>query len=166
MTKMIFDYPFIQRLVLGLAVMCITACSAFTVLFQPTHMGQHSIPENALAPAAEAEPTLVPLLTGNASQGKIIFSTACGDAPSCSSCHAVLAGGFRRGGAVAPNLSGISQRAELRIPGLSAEEYLHTSIVTPSRYLVEGYLDQMYQGYADIFSAQDIADLIAYLLTL
>lgn len=50
--------------------------------------------------------------------------------------------------------------------GLTAEEYLHQSILEPERYLVSGYRDIMYPDYSAHLSEQDIQDLIAFLLTL
>ena len=63
-------------------------------------------------------------------------------------------------------MTGISQRAGQRVPGLSAEEYIRQSILEPSAYLVSGYRNIMYPLYKDKLSQQDLADLIAYLETL
>ena len=57
-------------------------------------------------------------------------------------------------------------RAASRIPGLSAEEYIRNSMVNPSDYLVEGFPDVMAKNLAQVLSSQDIADLVAYLMTL
>jgi len=42
-----------------------------------------------------------------------------------------------------PSFQGISKRAGDRVPGLSAVEYLRQSIVDPSAYMVEGFVDIM-----------------------
>jgi hypothetical protein len=49
---------------------------------------------------------------------------------------------------------------------MSAEEYAQTSILQPAAYLVSGFSNTMYNQYGQHLSQQDIADLIAYLLTL
>ena len=65
-----------------------------------------------------------------------------------------------------PNLAGIGERAAATVEGLSAEEYLHQSIVDPRSHVVPGYRDLTYPDYGIHFSEKDIQDLIAYLLTL
>ena len=56
--------------------------------------------------------------------------------------------------------------AAARVAGQSAREYLYWSILRPGRYVVAGYSNIMYAGYEERLEAADIADLIAYLLTL
>ena len=56
--------------------------------------------------------------------------------------------------------------AATRVSGQSAEQYLYWSIVRPGQHLVAGYSNLMYAEYEDSLEAADIADLIAYLLTL
>ena len=67
---------------------------------------------------------------------------------------------------------GIGERAASRIEqpdytgnAETPEQYLFESIVDPGIYLVEGYADLMPHTY-DTRTAEEIADLIAYLLTL
>jgi len=68
---------------------------------------------------------------------------------------------------VGPTLKGIAKAAGSRAAGQSAEVYLFTSIVNPNAYLVPGYAANiMPQTYAKTLSAQQIRDLISYLLTL
>jgi hypothetical protein len=75
--------------------------------------------------------------------------------------------GFTRGGiSIAPNLSGISQRAGSRIEGLSAQEYLYNSITKPDSFVVDGFQNLMYPKFAQELSKQDLTDLLAYLMTL
>ena len=60
----------------------------------------------------------------------------------------------------------MGERAATRIAGMSAADYIHESIVDPSAYVVSGFPDNvMPKNFADKFSAQDISDLIAYILT-
>jgi mono/diheme cytochrome c family protein len=68
---------------------------------------------------------------------------------------------------------GIGTRAETRLTepdytgsAATPEQYLFESIVNPSVYIVPGFLDQMPKDYGTQLSLQDIADLIAYLMSL
>jgi ferredoxin len=68
---------------------------------------------------------------------------------------------------VGPSLAGVATRAETRVPGLSAEEYLHQSIVDPNAYVVEGFpKGQMFQNFAEVLTEEQIDSLVAFLLTL
>ncbi len=90
----------------------------------------------------------------------------------CSSCH--------MGGVIAPPTEGTVTRAEQRIATVAAlanytvEQYLIESILVPNAYLVPnegskvyatGGISIMQQNYSDRIDAQDLADLVAYLLT-
>lgn len=99
---------------------------------------------------------------GDAERGRLIFTQGKNGAPACSSCHALRAGGFSLG----PVIAGVAERAATRKQGLTAEQYLHQSIVDPGAYVVAGYRSIMYPQYKEHLSEQDIADVIAYLLTL
>ena len=48
---------------------------------------------------------------------------------------------------------------------MTAEEYLRQSILDPGAYLVEDFQDSMPHYYKDAPSEQDIADLVAFMLT-
>lgn len=48
---------------------------------------------------------------------------------------------------------------------LLAEEYLRESIIDPGAYLVEGYRNNMEQGYKYLLGEEDIDDLVAFMLT-
>ena len=68
---------------------------------------------------------------------------------------------------------GIGARAETRFTeadytgsATSPEQYLFESIVAPSAHLVDPYQDLMPKTYGEILTAQDVADLIAYMLSL
>lgn len=102
------------------------------------------------------------LLVGDALHGETIFKNGTGEAPPCTSCHTLGNSAFSLG----PKLVGIGQHAGERIPGMSADDYLHQSIVEPAAYVVSGYRDIMYPQFGEKLSEQDIADLIAYLETL
>ncbi|KAB2903018.1 MAG: c-type cytochrome [Anaerolineae bacterium] len=110
------------------------------------------------------EPTPVAMMSGNPERGAEIFTNGVDGAPPCTSCHAVEPKPSRF--TVAPNLGGISDRAEDRVPDLSAEEYLSVSILRPGAYVVNGFNNAMYSDYAKHLSSQDVSDLIAFLMTL
>ena len=64
-------------------------------------------------------------------------------------------------------LIGIATRAEERVEGMGAHEYLRQSILDPRAYLVEGYdPERMPTVFGEILSEADIDHLIAYLMTL
>jgi cytochrome c551/c552 len=103
---------------------------------------------------------------GNAENGRALYEqTVIGSAsaPGCITCHSlepdvVLVG---------PSHAGLADRAGNYQEGVSAEEYLRTSITSPDDHIVEGFTPGvMYQNYGEDLSAREINDLVAYLLTL
>jgi cytochrome c553 len=105
---------------------------------------------------------------GDPANGKRLFdgAVAMGDAraPACATCHTVTPGADTGSG---QNLSNIGNRAAKAVPGQSAEEYLRTAIVNPDAYLAGGYQEGiMYRNYAQALTAEQINDLVAYMLTL
>ncbi|GEM_PF-972794 len=102
---------------------------------------------------------------GDPVRGKEIFQVGVNNnAPACSTCHLVREGGF--GMSLAPNLHDIATTGNERIETLSAEAYIRNSIIHPEDFVIPGYRDHMYTDYEKDLSEQDIADLIAYLMTL
>jgi cytochrome c2 len=101
---------------------------------------------------------------GDATHGERIFREGLNAAPPCVTCHQTAAGatGFSLG----PNLASVAERAQTRIDGMTADDYLRQSILDPHSYLVPGYRSIMYPQYAAALSEQDVLDLIAYLRTL
>jgi hypothetical protein len=63
-------------------------------------------------------------------------------------------------------MAGVGVRAESRADGMSAEDYLHTSIIEPGAYVVEGFQNVMPDVFEQSLSEAQIRDLIAYLLSL
>lgn len=120
-----------------------------------------------LRPAATTPPPATPTPlpaddpSGDASAGERIFHDGKGSAPACVNCHAAEPGPF----ALGPAMTGISERAGSRIEGLSAAEYLHQSIVQPDAYTVPGFRPVMPSTYGEHLTEQEIADIIAYLMT-
>jgi cytochrome c2 len=110
-------------------------------------------------PAPSADATA--LAIGDPATGKSLFER---DAqPPCTSCHSlepdfVLAG---------PSLAHIGAEAGSRVPGVSAEEYLRTSILHPATHIAPGRWDNtMLETYRSQLSEQQVDDMVAYLLTL
>ncbi|MCU0495747.1 MAG: cytochrome c [Anaerolineae bacterium] len=103
-------------------------------------------------------------LVGDPARGQRLFTLPIDQAPPCSSCHKVQAEepGFRQG----PSLVGIADRAGSRIANMDAMMYLTQSIVDPAEFVVSGFRSSMYPNYENVFSEQEIADLVAYLLQL
>lgn len=103
---------------------------------------------------------------GSVERGEELFkSTIIGSkaAPGCMTCHSLEPDIT----IVGPSMAGIATRAAEEVPGQSAEEYIHESIVEPDAYVVEGFpAGVMYQKYAQDLSEQEISDLTAFLLTL
>jgi hypothetical protein len=56
--------------------------------------------------------------------------------------------------------------AATRVSGLSAEEYIRESIITPTAFLVEGFSPVMPTTLGTDLTPQQIDDVIAFLLTL
>ncbi len=81
---------------------------------------------------------------------------------SCAGCHSLVEGVRIQ----ALSLFGIAERAGTTIDGYSAEEYLRESIVLPCEFLAaEAVVCQMPPNYGERLDAQDLADLIAFLMT-
>lgn len=81
----------------------------------------------------------------------------------CRICHSLDAGVVL----VGPSFDGIATGAATRIPGMSAEEYIRESILDPEAYVVDGFPSgQMLQNFGSLLTAEDIDNLVAFLLTL
>lgn len=106
-------------------------------------------------------------VVGDAARGESLYNQATIGAKSaegCTSCHNM---NESEGLAdKAPYTAGTATRAASRVAGMSAEEYIKESILSPNAYVVEGFKEgDMYQTFKDELSEQQIADLVAYLLT-
>jgi cytochrome c553 len=105
---------------------------------------------------------------GDPARGKQLFdgtiAMASERAPTCATCHAIAPDQDSGSG---QSLSNIGNRAGASVPGQSAEEYLRTAITNPDAFLSGGYQEGiMYRDYAQALTAQQINDLVAYMLTL
>ena len=103
---------------------------------------------------------------GNADNGEALFTAAvigANNAPGCITCHSLEPDVV----IVGPSQAGLGTRAETRVPGQSAEEYIRQSIIEPNAHIVEGFTEGvMYQNYATDLTEDQINDIIAYTLTL
>lgn len=106
----------------------------------------------------------VELPQGDAANGQLLFTGQVNGKFPCSACHSLQAGQTL----VGPSLAGIATTAAARKDGLSAEQYLHESIVQPNTYIVESFANPsvMPATFAAQMTKQELADLIAYLMTL
>ena len=80
----------------------------------------------------------------------------------CAPCHETVSDTV----IVGPSLYGIATRAGTRIEGISAENYLRTSILRPYDYIVEGYTETMPPDFGKRLTGEEFDALMAYLLTL
>ncbi len=142
-----------------------------------------ALPTGTVAPAQAVKPTQVPTIAstathaivtatpaqsrssgssagaGDVAKGKAVFNGV----GTCSACHDV-ANGVQ---IVGPSLKGVATRAGTRKPGMAALDYLHESIVAPNAFVVPGFAPGiMVQSLAQTLSAQQINDVLAYLMTL
>lgn len=128
----------------------IRAVAAFIMNFEPYALGQVATLEPLLPPADESTPE---------GRGQAVFLQA-----GCNACHTIS--GISTG-TIGPVLDGLASRAGETVSGLSAEEYIHQSIVDPSAHVVAGFSDGiMPQTFGDTLSEEQISDLVAFLLTL
>jgi len=101
---------------------------------------------------------------GDAAAGEAVFAqTLVGTQPGCITCHSLEPGVTL----VGPSLAAIGADAGSRVSGQSAEDYLRQSIQEPDAHIAEGFsAGLMPAALADELSAQEMSDLVAYLLTL
>jgi mono/diheme cytochrome c family protein len=113
-------------------------------------------------PVASAPVTPAAMVAvGDAARGEALFTQPVGGQPACSTCHTLDETRI-----VGPGLGGVAARTGERVPGESAEAYLYNSIAHPGAFIVEGYANVMPAAYADTLTGEQLADLVAYLLTL
>ncbi|MBI5962201.1 MAG: hydrogenase iron-sulfur subunit [Chloroflexi bacterium] len=93
----------------------------------------------------------------------LYFETASGVNAGCRICHSLEKDEV----IIGPSFYGIADRAGDRVPGLTAEEYLHQSIVDPNAFVVPGFPEgQMIQNFGKILTEEEINDLVAFLMTM
>jgi hypothetical protein len=100
---------------------------------------------------------------GDAAEGERLFNTFQPRAGiACSTCHRTDSDARLIG----PGLRNVSVRAQTRVAGQSAGQYLHTSIIDPRAYIVEGYPDLMPKNWGSVFTETQLNDIVAYLFSL
>jgi quinol-cytochrome oxidoreductase complex cytochrome b subunit len=93
--------------------------------------------------------------------GERLFAAGTERAPACTLCHSLQAAVL-----VGPSLQHIATTAQTRVPGQSARDYIHTSILNPSAYKVPGFeTGTMFPDYAVALSPDEVGALVAFLLT-
>lgn len=92
--------------------------------------------------------------------GREIYETGGAAELPCATCHSLDGSEL-----VGPTFQGVSERAGERVEGMSADEYIHQSIMAPSQYVVSGYSDAMPKTYSEKLSEEDIDNLVLFLLT-
>lgn len=110
-------------------------------------------PTATRAPASTPPPASVP--AGDVAKGKTLFTNN-----GCSGCHSTAGEKI-----VGPGLGGLKGRAGSVVAGLSADAYIEQSIRQPNAHVVAGYPPNVMPAFANL-SAQEMADLLAYLKTL
>jgi len=113
--------------------------------------------------AAQPTPTPLPSDASPVELGQALYTSK-----GCAGCHGEPGGA----GIVGPSMTGIATRAGSTVPGQSAEEYIHESIVNPNAYLVPECptgpctAGLMPQTFSTLLSPAELDGLVQYLMTL
>lgn len=102
---------------------------------------------------------------GDPARGEVLFRARpeAGGLP-CAECHGLSAG---VASPLGPSLAGVGARAGETVPGLPAADYLREAILSPDAYLSAGFQEGiMPRTYPETLTDEQVADLVAYLLTL
>jgi len=88
----------------------------------------------------------------------------------CGGCH-MIEGLDGAAGQVGPELTHVATNAVTRVEGQPAQDYIRTSILNPSAYLVQECPTGpcalvMPQNYSEQLATQELDDIVTYLLTL
>lgn len=153
---------------MGAAVFSTGASSGNSVLttFTATRRAIHTrTPAPESTAEIMAEVTAEAVAAGDPVVGEALFRVSIEGAPACSACHLTSRAAFAFH-SVGPNLEGVATRAQTRVEGLTAAEYIRQSILDPSAYVVDTFSNAMYPNYAQYLSDEDVENLVAYLLTL
>lgn len=121
------------------------------------------IPTETAVPATTT-PQPAAMVNGDPAKGKEYFNTVRSEVNfACATCHYVDSETLLIG----PGLLNVSVRTASRVPGQSAYEYIHTSIVNTGAFIVPSFVDGlMPKTYKDLWTEAQINDIIAYLYTL
>ncbi len=133
------------------------------VLNPPPPTAVAVVPGGSAVPA-ELQAEFDKLPAGDAAAGEALYNAGKPEAgaTACRTCHVDTA--------VGPAMPGeppIATRAATRKPGFPPEVYIYESITNPNAFLAPSFQpDLMPQNFSETLSEQDIADLIAYVMTL
>lgn len=105
--------------------------------------------------SAAATPVPTPTPDPFILQGQAVFNAR------CATCHALVPDTI----IIGPSLYGIATRAETRVNGQSAEEYITMSVLRPGDYVVEGFNNVMITNLAKELTSEELNALVAFLLT-
>ncbi len=133
-----------------------------TPVFEPTAAPTGNAPAATAVPADSVAPTAAPTeapaaVVGDAVDGETLFSGTSG----CAGCHSTSDATV-----IGPGLAGIGTIAETRVAGESADEYLTAAIIAPNDFLVPDFPGIMPGNFGQSLSEQEVADLVAYLISL
>lgn len=116
------------------------------------------LPES-LAGAVSASSAAAAIPTDPVEAGHYWFSRP---PANCATCHSLEPDVV----IVGPSLDGVATRAASRVPGMSVEEYLRTSILDPGAFVVPGFPDAMARNLGEVLDDRQINDILAFLETL
>lgn len=98
-------------------------------------------------------------------EGEIRASQDLWVSQGCSGCHMIDQNQTEDNrGPVGPHQGNLYERASDQVEGLSAEEYVYQSIVSPADYLADGYPATMPPNFAEKMSEEEIQGLVQWLL--
>ena len=98
--------------------------------------------------------------SGSSIDGEALFNSGGATGIPCASCHLLSDTDM-----VGPGLGNIASVAGTRVEGMSAEEYIHQSIVDPSAFIVPGFNDNMNKTYGTGLSDEEVDALVDFLLS-
>ena len=151
-----------KSLILLLAVLVLPtlACSLFSnnaVQLATAPISPESVTVDKSLPE-ELQSAFNELPAGDAANGEQIFTVS----QPCHVCHTdqPIGPSFQD----EPSLASL---AATRRQGYPADLYLYESIVNPGAFVVPGYQDSiMPQNFAELLSKKELADLVAYMMTM
>ena len=107
----------------------------------------------ACSTSSAVQPT--PTLSALEIQGQQVYVS------NCAGCHALEPDTI----VIGPSLAGVATRAETRLDGYDARDYIETSILNPSLYVVDGFKDVMPKNFGKDLTSADFNAIVAFLLT-
>ena len=159
---------------LAVVVLALAACESSTEEIAETTSTPALTPSTTETPG-EFEPVgtdlTTPLPAGDVATGVQLFGSISTGGVGCTVCHTRenLTEEFLETYPRyidAPSMFGIAERAGTTREGYSAEEYLRESIVLPCEFLADEKVTcLMPRNYGERLDTQDVADLIAFLMT-